>query len=205
MCRNYSFCSNNWKKTPFFKSAVISTDHEHPEVMHISKVDSGRQYVGSKCICKRVCPGPACERRMLSCYIPPREAEQRRREIREPTKSIGTQWALSQQGQAAKREKGGYRQWGSQPVLSANSSVQSAEHPHSPGIWIPSGLRELRGVGWTKQFNLKSFHLIQTPFCSPGCGSSFHLMRLFGPGWPRKKLFPFLYTYRESLLPASCF
>lgn len=150
--------------------------------MHISKVDSGRQCVGSKCICKRVWPGLACEWRMLSCYILSREAEQCRREIREPTKSTGTQWALSLQGQAAKREKGDYRQLGPQPVVSANSSIQSPKHPNSPRIWIPSGLRELRGAGWTKHFSWNSSHLIQTSFCRPGCRSSFHLKHLFGPG-----------------------
>lgn len=103
------------------------------------------------------------------------------------------------------REKGDYRQLGPQPVVSANSSIQSPKHPNSPCIWIPSGLRELRGAGWTKHFSWNSSHRIQTSFCSPGCRSSFHLKHLFGPGWIRKKLFPFLYTSRESLLPASCF
>jgi len=91
----------------------------------------------------------------------------------------------------------------SSAVVWESSSVQSLKHPSSPCSWIPSGLRELKGAGRTRHFS--SSPLIQTPFCSPGCGSSSHLMHLSGPGWTRKKLLPFLYTRRESLLPASCF
>lgn len=165
--------------------------------MHISKVNPGKQYVGSKCICKSACQGPACEWRMLSCSIP-----SSRREITEPTKITGRRWALSLLGQAAKREKGDYRQLRPQPVA-ANSRVQSPKHPNSPCIWIPQ-VWELRGAGWTKHFSW-NYQLIQTPLCSPACGSSFHLTHPFGPGWTQKKLFPYLYTSGESLLPAFCF
>lgn len=127
--------------------------------MHISQVDSGRQYVGSKCIGRRVCPGPACKWRMLFCYIPPRGAEQCRREIRELMKSIGTQWALSLRKQTAKREKQDYRQLAPQPVLSANSSVQFPQHPSC--IWTPSGLRELRGALQLKVFSSDTNTILQ--------------------------------------------
>lgn len=116
-----------------------------------------------------------------------------------------TQWVLFLQGQAAKSRKGEYRQLRSQPVTSVNSSILAPKYPNSSSIWIPSALGELRGAGWTKHFNRKSSLLVQTPFSSPGCGSSFHLLPLCGPGWTRKKLLPFLFTSRESLPAASCF
>lgn len=167
--------------------------------MHISKVHSGKQYVNSKREPQKNMPGSDCEWRVLFSAIAPRKAEQRGREIREPTKSRGTQQGLSPQG----CEKGDYRQVEPQPVISA-SSVQSQKDPNSSRISIPSGLRELRGAGWTKQLDWNSSHLIQTPLFCPGCGSSFTLHSLLRPGelgrsWSHSCIRP------ECLPPAPCF
>lgn len=77
---------------------VIFTDHEHPKLMHISKVHSGKQYVNSKREPQKNMPGSDCEWRVLFSAVAPRKAEQRGREIREPTKSRGTQQGLSPRG-----------------------------------------------------------------------------------------------------------
>lgn len=53
--------------------------------------------------------------------------------------------------------------------------------------------RESRG-------NSNSSCLIQTPFCSPGCGSSFHLTPSIWARGDKEEAFPFWYTSRESLL-----
>lgn len=164
--------------------------------MHISKVHSGKQYVNSKREPQKNMPGSDCEWRVLFSAVAPRKAEQRGREIREPTKSRGTQQGLSPRGW----EKGDYRQVEPQPVISA-SGVQSQKDRNSSRIWIPLGLRELRGAGWTKHLDWNSSHLIQTLLCCPGCGSSFHFTQLTWAWRSRKELVPFLYTSR---VPASC-
>lgn len=51
-----------------------------------------------------------------------------------------TQWVLLLQGQAAKREKGEYRQLRSQPAVSVNSSILAPKYLNSPSIQILSAL-----------------------------------------------------------------
>lgn len=78
-------------------------------------------------------------------------------------------------------------------------SLRKTQTPHASGS--PSGLRELRGAGWTKHLDWNSSHLIQTLLCCPGCGSSFHFTQLTWAWRTRKELVPFLYMSR---VPASC-